>query len=65
MNVINLDGLRLHLPEIVRDLPAGGRRLDQKATGHEATIVSGTIIRRHDQSTGARPGALVRGAQPA
>ncbi|MFM5913244.1 MAG: N-acyl-D-amino-acid deacylase family protein, partial [Chakrabartia godavariana] len=65
VNVINLDGLRLHLPEIVRDLPAGGRRLDQKATGYEATIVSGTIIRRHDQSTGARPGALVRGGQPA
>ncbi len=65
VNVINLDGLRLHLPEIVRDLPAGGRRLDQKATGYDATIVSGTIIRRHDQSTGARPGALVRGAQAA
>ncbi len=65
VNVINLDALTLHLPEIVHDLPAGGRRLDQKATGYEATIVSGAIIRRHDQSTGARPGALVRGAQAA
>ena len=65
LNVIDLDRLRLHVPEIVRDLPAGGRRLDQKATGYDATIVSGTIIRRHDQSTGARPGSLVRGAQAA
>lgn len=65
INVIDLDRLRLHLPDIVHDLPAGGRRLDQKATGFDATIVSGTVIRRHDRSTGARPGALVRGAQAA
>ena len=63
INVINLDKLKLHLPEIVRDLPAGGRRLHQQATGYDATIVSGEIIRRFDQSTGARPGKLVRGAQ--
>lgn len=65
LNVIDLDGLKLHIPEIVRDLPAGGRRLNQRATGFEATIVSGEIIRRFDRSTGARPGKLVRGAQPA
>ncbi len=62
INVIDLDNLRLHLPEIVRDLPAGGRRLHQRATGYDATIVSGEIIRRFDQSTGARPGKLVRAA---
>jgi N-acyl-D-aspartate/D-glutamate deacylase len=62
LNVINLDGLTLHLPEVVRDLPAGGRRLHQRATGYEATIVAGEVIRRFDQSTGARPGKLVRGA---
>lgn len=61
LNVIDLDRLELHLPEIVRDLPAGGQRLHQKATGYDATIVSGEIIRRFDQSTGARPGQLVRG----
>ena len=61
-NVIDLDGLTLHLPEVVRDLPAGGRRLHQRATGYEATIVAGEVIRRFDQSTGARPGKLVRGA---
>lgn len=60
INVINLDGLKLHLPEIVHDLPAGGQRLHQRATGYDATIVSGEVIRRFDQSTGARPGQLVR-----
>lgn len=60
INVIDLDRLELHLPEIVRDLPAGGQRLHQRATGYDATIVSGEIIRRFDQSTGTRPGKLVR-----
>lgn len=64
VNVIDLDRLQLHLPEIVHDLPAGGRRLDQRATGYDATIVSGTVIRRFDAATGARPGRLVRGPQP-
>jgi len=58
----DLQGLKLHLPEIVRDLPAGGQRLHQRASGYDATIVSGEIIRRFDQSTGARPGKLIRGA---
>lgn len=62
LNVIDLDNLRLHLPEIVHDLPAGGRRLHQRATGYDATVVSGEVIRRFDRSTGARPGRLVRGA---
>ena len=62
LNVIDLDGLTLHLPEVVRDLPAGGRRLHQRATGYEATFVAGELIRRFDQPTGARPGKLVRGA---
>lgn len=65
LNVIDLDKLTLHIPEIVHDLPAGGRRLHQRATGFDATIVSGEVIRRFDKSTGARPGKLVRGAQPA
>lgn len=61
LNVIDLPNLRLHLPEIVHDLPAGGRRLHQRASGYDATVVSGEVIRRFDQSTGARPGQLVRG----
>lgn len=65
INVIDLDGLRLHRPEIVHDLPAGGRRLDQRATGYDATIVSGQVIRRFDAPTSALPGKLVRGARAA
>jgi N-acyl-D-aspartate/D-glutamate deacylase len=61
LNIIDMDRLALHIPEIVHDLPAGGRRLHQRATGYDATIVSGEIIRRMDESTGARPGRLVRG----
>ena len=63
LNVIDLANLHLAMPHIVHDLPAGGRRLDQNASGYDATIVSGTVIRRFDQDTGARPGKLVRGAR--
>jgi N-acyl-D-aspartate/D-glutamate deacylase len=62
LNVIDLDRLTLHLPQVVRDLPAGGRRLHQCATGYEATFVAGEAIRRFDESTGARPGQLIRGS---
>lgn len=60
INVIDYDNLTLHLPEIVHDLPSGGRRIHQKATGYRATIVSGEIIARDDQPTDALPGRLIR-----
>ena len=63
LNVIDLARLHLAMPHIAYDLPAGGRRLDQRASGYDATIVSGTVIRRFDEDTGARPGKLVRGAR--
>ena len=62
-NVIDLDGLTLHRPEMVYDLPGGARRLIQEADGYDATIVSGEVVRRDGQDTGARPGALIRGAR--
>lgn len=65
INIIDLDALHLHAPQVRYDLPGGGRRLDQKATGFVATVVSGEVIRRSDDATGARPGRLVRGAQTA
>jgi N-acyl-D-aspartate/D-glutamate deacylase len=65
LNVIDLERLTLHAPHIAHDLPAGGRRLDQRASGYDATVVAGEIIRRFDQPTEALPGALVRGAQAA
>ena len=63
LNVIDFDALQLDLPRMVYDLPAGGRRLIQGATGYDATIVSGVVVRRHGADTGARPGRLVRGTR--
>jgi N-acyl-D-aspartate/D-glutamate deacylase len=60
VNVIDLDRLALHPPRSVDDLPAGGRRILQDATGYMATVVSGVITRLDDTDTGARPGRLVR-----
>ncbi|MFZ8997808.1 MAG: N-acyl-D-amino-acid deacylase family protein [Ilumatobacteraceae bacterium] len=63
LNVIDFDGLRLHAPEIVRDLPAGGRRMLQRATGYRHTFVAGTEVMADGEPTGATPGRLVRGAR--
>jgi N-acyl-D-aspartate/D-glutamate deacylase len=63
LNVIDYDKLRVRAPEVVYDLPAGGRRLIQRADGYEVTIVSGTPVTRNGEATGALPGRLVRGAQ--
>jgi N-acyl-D-aspartate/D-glutamate deacylase len=65
INVIDFDNLTLHPPHIVNDLPAGGRRLVQSATGYEATVISGKVAFRHGESTGELNGRLVRGAQAA
>ncbi len=65
INVIDYDNLVLRSPEVVYDLPAGGRRLIQRAEGYTATIVAGEITYRNGRSTGKLPGKLVRGAQVA
>ncbi len=65
LNVIDYQGLTLHAPEVAYDLPAGGRRLVQRATGYRATIVAGEVTYRDGEATGALPGRLIRGAQPA
>ncbi len=65
LNVIDYDGLRVSVPRVVYDLPSGGKRLIQTATGYDATIVSGVIVSRDGQATGALPGRLVRGAKAA
>jgi N-acyl-D-aspartate/D-glutamate deacylase len=65
LNVIDFDRLKLNMPKVVHDLPAGGRRILQRASGYDATIVKGQIISREGQETGARPGRLVRGPQAA
>ena len=63
INVIDLDRLHLSRPEITNDLPAGGRRLFQRATGYAGTVVNGRIIQRDGEITDQLPGRLVRGAQ--
>ncbi|MCU1351134.1 MAG: dan, partial [Acidimicrobiales bacterium] len=65
LNVIDFEHLRCEPPTMAYDLPAGGKRLLQPATGYAATIVAGTTIARDGEPTGARPGRLVRGPQPA
>ncbi len=60
INVIDLEHLTLRPPHPADDLPAGGRRILQNASGYVATIVSGVVTRRDDTDTGARPGRLVR-----
>ena len=63
LNVIDYDALALDAPEVRHDLPAGGRRLMQRARGYSATLVSGTITYRDGEPTGALPGRLIRGAR--
>jgi N-acyl-D-aspartate/D-glutamate deacylase len=60
INVIDRANLRLHRPYIAYDLPAGGRRLLQKATGYVMTTVAGTPIVENDTPTTATPGKLLR-----
>jgi len=64
VNVIDFDALAIEAPEIVYDLPAGGRRLIQRSRGYAATVKRGEVVRENDESTGARPGRLLRGPQP-
>ena len=65
VNVIDYARLHLHPPHAVYDLPAGGCRLDQKADGYKATIVSGAVTFRDGVPTGLLPGRLVRGHRSA
>ena len=60
INVIDRANLRLHRPYIAYDLPAGGKRLLQKATGYVMTTVAGTPIVENDTPTNTAPGRLLR-----
>ena len=64
LNVIDFDRLQSEAPRMANDLPAGGRRLLQRAQGYVATLVSGVPIYREGEATGVLPGKLVRGPQP-
>ncbi len=65
INVIDFANLALERPEMVIDLPAGGRRLMQKARGYVATVKAGQVTYRNGEATGALPGGLVRREQVA
>jgi N-acyl-D-aspartate/D-glutamate deacylase len=60
VNLIDFDRLRLYQPELVNDLPAGGRRFVQRVDGYQATLVAGTAVFEQGKHTGAMPGHLVR-----
>ena len=60
INIIDMDRLQLHRPRIEADLPAGGKRLLQDATGYLATICAGSVVTESGRLTAARPGRLVR-----
>lgn len=60
INVIDFDNLRLGAPRLIHDLPAGGARLMQNATGYVATYVRGVKVAEGGSLTGNRPGRLVR-----
>lgn len=63
VNIIDFDKLHIPPPYVAFDLPAGGRRLVQTATGYRATIKSGQTIMENGERTGALPGRLLRGPQ--
>ena len=65
LNVIDFDRLGVSRPEMHHDLPAGGRRVLQRATGYRHTVVAGVETYADGEPTGELPGRLVRGAQPA
>jgi N-acyl-D-aspartate/D-glutamate deacylase len=65
LNVIDLDAVRLGKPWLAFDLPAGGKRLLQRAEGYDCTIKGGVITFRNGNWTGATPGGLIRGPQRA
>ena len=60
INVIDFSKLGVHKHEVVYDLPAGGKRLIQRAQGYRHTFVGGTETLRDDEHTGALPGRLLR-----
>jgi N-acyl-D-aspartate/D-glutamate deacylase len=65
LNVIDLENFTLYRPLLIKNMPANAGRVIMPTKGYRATIVSGEITRRDDKETGALPGRLIRGRQPA
>jgi N-acyl-D-aspartate/D-glutamate deacylase len=62
VNVINFDGLGLHIPEFVHDFPTGAGRYIQRAEGYPYTIVNGQMFMESGEHTGAFSGQVLRSA---
>ena len=60
INVVDYDALQLQTPEVLYDLPEGGKRILQRTKGFDATMVAGVPVWRHGEATGALPGRLLR-----
>jgi N-acyl-D-aspartate/D-glutamate deacylase len=65
LNLIDFERLQVQKPELVHDMPAGGRRFVQKVDGYKATLVAGLPIFERREHTGALPGRLVRAGRDA
>ena len=63
LNLIDFDALAIHAPQMIYDLPAGGRRFTQAASGYRATIAAGQVVSQDGSPTGALPGTLMRGPE--
>ena len=63
INIIDFDKLNVSHPTMIHDLPLGGRRLVQDATGYIATIKNGKVVSENGQANGVLPGKLIRGKQ--
>ena len=64
LNLIDYDRVGLEEPEMVYDLPAGGKRIIQRSHGYLATVCHGELTYEAGEHTGAMPGRLVRGGRP-
>jgi N-acyl-D-aspartate/D-glutamate deacylase len=60
LNLIDFENLGAGPLHMIHDLPTGAPRLMQKAVGYVATLVSGEVVTRNGEDTGARPGGLIR-----
>ena len=65
LNIIDMAAIKLEKPWLAFDLPAGGKRLLQKAQGYACTIKNGVVTFKDGKWTGATPGGLIRGPQRA
>ena len=63
INIIDFDKLNVSHPTMIHDLPLGGRRLVQDATGYVATLKNGQVVSENGKANGVLPGKLIRGKQ--